>query len=107
MNNIDEFQVFVETTVATDMRNLDSYSTTGLAGEVGELFSALAKYHRGDYSEEEAFKRLRKELGDIQWFICRFATMNGWTMSEVLGELKDKLEDRQEKGTIKGDGDNR
>ena len=81
------------------------YSIIGLSGEVGELHSMLAKNIRD--GSEIYVDGLRKELGDILWFISAIATDYGLTLDEVANANNEKLKRRQINGTIKGSGDNR
>ena len=106
-NIADCYQVFTRTTVTYPKQNEGQYVTAGLVGEVGELLSAAAKYHRGDYDITEYRKRAKAEIGDILWFIARFADYYDWSLSEIMIENRDKLTDRMNRGVIKGDGDNR
>lgn len=106
-NLCDIYQQFTRTTVKYPKQNEGDYVTAGLVGEVGEFMSAAAKYHRGDYDLTEYRRRAKAELGDILWFVARLADYYQWTLSELMLENRDKLTDRMNRGTIKGDGDDR
>ncbi len=105
--DVDEYQDWTATTVIYTPKNEGDYLTAGLVGELGELFSAKAKYHRGDYESEECLGRIKAELGDIYWFLARICAFYGWSVSEVLEYNQAKLLGRQERGTLSGDGDGR
>lgn len=91
---------------------------TGLVGEVGELFSKIAKGIRKEKTEflnnnlvdgftEDEKHNIKSELGDCQWFIAGLAKTFGWTLEEVCQDNVDKLASRQLRGVIDGNGDNR
>jgi NTP pyrophosphatase (non-canonical NTP hydrolase) len=105
--HIDEYQIWTRTTVAYPEDAEAEYLTSGLVGEVGELYSAMAKFHRGDYDTDEAISRMFAEFGDILWFLARFADYYGWSMSELIDSNIRKLSKRKDEGTLKGDGDDR
>ncbi len=84
----------------------EMYARYNLMGEVGELFSLIAKSYRDglppDY--EELFL---KELGDILWHVAAIADDKGFSLDSVAQANIDKLEDRYQRGKIGGSGDTR
>lgn len=83
----------------------NAYLLPGLAGEVGELLSLFAKQVRdGKNSDPIA---IRKELGDILWFVATIAFYNGFSLQDVAGANLAKLQSRKDRGVIGGSGDNR
>lgn len=84
-----------------------NYPYFALVEEVGEFCGKIAKNMRGDRSAEETQALMQKEVGDILWNLSEICTLNGWSLSEIADKNIKKLTDRQEKGTIKGDGDAR
>lgn len=101
---------------------VDAYMLLNLAGEVGELFSKIAKQIRkgnAHFDENglirydlgegyEAFeKELQKEAGDVLWQLAGFCAAMGWTLDEVAQLNISKLASRQQRGVIDGSGDNR
>jgi len=83
----------------------DYYLLTGIQGEVGELSSLFAKAYRDE--KELPVEHIKKELGDILWFVSCMAHYWGWTLSDVAQTNLDKLESRKTRGVISGSGDNR
>jgi len=87
------------------------YLLTGLTAEVGELNNIIAKAARGDerYSDPDVVHDLAvKEIGDILWFIARFAEdVLDFRLDDIALLNLEKLRSRAVRGTIKGDGDNR
>lgn len=104
---MDSYEDVITNFAQWPAENSEEYLTYGLMGEVGEVMSAYAKYNRGDFDEEELTNRLGKELGDILFFVVMLAKHEGFTITELLTGNVDKLLDRFNNGTIKGDGDNR
>jgi NTP pyrophosphatase (non-canonical NTP hydrolase) len=82
-----------------------AYCVTGLCAECGEVADKVAKYYRGD--GELNRDGLKKELGDVLWFIAELSTHLGFDLDEVAQGNLDKLADRQKRKALKGNGDNR
>ena len=84
------------------------YLATGLAAEAGEVAGLIAKAIRGDYIGVGLDKgELIKELGDVLWFIAEFATEIDVDLEKIAEQNLVKLEDRQKRGKIQGNGNNR
>ena len=84
----------------------ERYALDGLVGEVGEIFSLLAKARR-DGKKDDHELMVKKELGDVLWFIAAIAADNGYTLSDIANSNIAKLYKRKENGTLQGSGDNR
>lgn len=83
------------------------YPFLGLAEEAGEVVGKIAKAIRGDYPLLSNKDDIIKELGDVCWMLAMCCSVVGWDMEEVMKKNIEKLTDRQNRGVIKGDGDNR
>lgn len=85
------------------------YPALGLAGEVGEACNRLKKVMRdsGGEPDGETLAVLRKELGDALWYFAALARELGLRLSDIAHENLLKLQDRQERGVLQGNGDNR
>jgi NTP pyrophosphatase (non-canonical NTP hydrolase) len=97
------------------------YAFTNLFAEAGEVASKIAKIQRGDkvnlshYSDlSDAIicnkiirEPILKELGDVLWQLSACCNELDVTLEEVAQMNLDKLGGRKERGTIKGDGDER
>ena len=103
--NLREYQRWTRSTVAYPKEVEGEYIGYGLLSEAGELAGALAKYHRGDFGYEEYSKRAKGELGDLLWFLARYADYSGWDLQVLLRDNVEKLTSRKKRGVIKGDGD--
>ena len=89
------------------------YPFLGLAEEVGELVGLVAKGERGDYpfeslgSHGKRSEALMKEAGDVLWQLSQCLKEMNISMQEVAEMNLKKLEDRQQRGVLRGFGDNR
>lgn len=91
-------------------QNLDYvYPALGLAEEAGEVSGKFAKAVRdeGGYISSERKEAIKKELGDVCWFIAELCTLMGFSLEDVMQHNIDKLTDRKSRNVIKGSGDNR
>ncbi len=83
----------------------------GLTGEVGELGEKLKKAIRDGEDPlsiiQKRDEKRKKELGDIEWYVTRIESDEGYAKGEVLQGNYDKLSTREEKGCLHGDGDDR
>ncbi|GAB4465139.1 MAG: nucleoside triphosphate pyrophosphohydrolase family protein [Anaerolineales bacterium] len=85
------------------------YPVLGLANEAGEVAGKIKKVFRdkGGEISEETRAALKAELGDVLWYLAQVATELGLTLDEIAEHNIEKLYSRLERGTIRGDGDNR
>ena len=83
----------------------------GLAGETGEVMEKIKKMIRdknGVFSPTpEDIAELKKELGDVLWYISALAFYNGIDLDDVARANLEKLRSRKERNQIHGSGDNR
>ncbi|MCB0089837.1 MAG: nucleoside triphosphate pyrophosphohydrolase family protein [Caldilineaceae bacterium] len=85
------------------------YPTLGLTNEAGEVAGKVKKLFRdkqGQISEEDR-QALKKELGDVLWYLAQICTELDLSLQEVAEANLVKLFDRLERGKIRGDGDER
>jgi NTP pyrophosphatase (non-canonical NTP hydrolase) len=89
------------------------YPALGMAGESGEAADKIKKFWRnfgvtdGAALTSEQKLALLKEVGDVLWYIAAIATELGHPLALVAELNLAKLQDRQERGVIKSEGDNR
>lgn len=89
------------------------YLFPGIAAEVGELCGVQAKFVRDNPISTDLFlwekkqEMLKKELGDILWFVAGIASNYQWKLEDIAKMNIDKLEDRRQRNMIQGSGDNR
>ena len=85
------------------------YPALGLAGEAGEVCEKIKKVMRdqnGHLTEGNA-QELSKELGDVLWYVAAIATEINMSLSAIAEDNMAKLQDRLDRGVLKGSGDNR
>lgn len=84
-----------------------SYVGLGLTNEAGEVAGKLKKVIRDNecFVSDDRRAAMIDELGDVLWYLARFADELGVTLSEVATVNLRKLRGRLERGTISGDGD--
>lgn len=85
------------------------YPCGKLCGEAGELNELIMKALRDDEGvfTEERFNAIKKELGDVLWYVAQIAHQLGISLADVAQENLDKLNDRKERGVIGGSGSDR
>lgn len=85
------------------------YPALGLAGEAGEVANKIKKIFRDDNGVITAEKReqLQKELGDVLWYLSQVASELELDLDEIAAGNLQQLASRKQRGTLKGDGDNR
>ena len=89
-----------------------SYTVLGLNGEAGEVAEKVKKIIRDSNSElEDAITKernnIKKELGDVLWYISAVAFEFGLSLEEVAIANVNKLKSRKERNKIQGSGDDR
>ncbi len=109
--NFNEYQKLASRTATFDDNKLDPlvYLTLGLAGESGEVVEKIKKVYRNDKGElsQEKKEDLKKELGDVLWYLSQMARVLEMEFDDVAKVNIEKLEDRQKRGVICSEGDNR
>ncbi len=104
-----EYQEIIKKTAVYPKEIGLPYCALGLCGEAGEVAEKVKKLYRdsGGVITEEFRQALKKELGDVQWYITATANEVGLTLEEIMEANYNKLIKRRETGTLHGDGDNR
>lgn len=105
----NEYQDLAKTTAIypTDYRLL--YPVLGLSGETGEIAEKVKKVIRdkGGIVTDEFKDDLKKELGDVLWYLSAIASDLNLTLDEIATANYEKLKSRQERNKLQGSGDNR
>lgn len=85
-----------------------AYDGLGL-GEAGEVQGKIKKIIRdaGGFITLEHIEEIKKELGDILWYISSMCDNLGIKMEDVADANIEKLKSRRDRGTLHGSGDNR
>src|SRR5690606_21088215 len=72
------------------------YPALGLNGEAGEVAEKIKKYWRDGGNRAEATLAIKKELGDVLWYVSEVARCWGIDLQDVAESNIRKLSDRQE-----------
>jgi NTP pyrophosphatase (non-canonical NTP hydrolase) len=109
-----EFKEYQEdakkTAIYAGVLNKDyAYLVLGMVGETGEVAEKIKKILRdkqGIITEHDQTE-LRKELGDVLWYLSNLATELGLSMDDIAKLNIEKVMSRKERNVIHGQGDNR
>lgn len=108
-----EFKEYQEKSKRTakypDIGNNFIYPTLGLSGEAGEVAEKIKKVIRdkGGKIDEETRELIKKELGDVLWYVSQLATELGLSLDDIANHNIEKLLSRLERDKINGSGDMR
>ena len=93
----NEYQRLAARTIAKNLRNdeIESHALHGMVGEIGEFHSLYQKSYQGHVID---MAHLKKELGDLLWFIAEYCTAMDWTLEEIAQMNIDKLKARYPEG---------
>lgn len=98
VDSLDDYQAEARKTAAAlpDGHDARILSVLGLVGEAGEAAEIVKKwYGQGHELDTEA---LKKELGDILWYLAAAASANGWSLSVIASWNIAKLRARYPEG---------
>ena len=95
---INEYQKLAMTTLNPELSKKDVLinSVMGLCGESGEAIDIVKKWLAQGHELDK--DRLRKELGDIAWYLAEAATALDLSLEEILKANIEKLERRYPEG---------
>ena len=102
-----EFDLF-ETTL--DLNNPGFMEKVlGLVGEAGETADKIKKIVRdkGGRANTEDIEAIKKELGDVLWYVANVARYLRIPLSEVAEGNIEKLSSRKARNKLHGEGDER
>jgi len=105
----DHYQEIAATTAIYPKNIALLYLGLKLCGEAGEVSEQIAKAYRDDNGiiTPQRSEKLLKELGDVLWYLSETARQLNMQLSHVAMTNHVKLADRQRRGALKGEGDNR
>jgi NTP pyrophosphatase (non-canonical NTP hydrolase) len=107
MTTLNDYQALATATAIFPEEVALPYLSLGLASEAGEVAGKIKKVLRGDYELALVKGQLRKELGDVLWYLAVLAEELDISLEILAQENLNKLRDRKRNGTIQGDGDDR
>jgi NTP pyrophosphatase (non-canonical NTP hydrolase) len=85
------------------------YPVLGLVGESGEVAEKIKKILRdkGGRLDSTSREDIKKELGDILWYMAALCDELSLDMSDVAATNLQKRESRLKRGKVRGSGDDR
>jgi NTP pyrophosphatase (non-canonical NTP hydrolase) len=101
-SKIDKFAIYPDANSGNT--NELSYLALGLGGETGEVLEKTKKFIRDNKFDKA---EVAKELGDVLWYLTRYANAIGYDLEEIAEMNVDKLQSRLERNVLGGEGDNR
>ena len=103
----NEYQRLAMTTLNPELSKKDVLinSVMGLCGESGEAIDIVKKWLA--HGHELDREHLKKELGDIAWYLAEAATALDMDLEEILQANIDKLKKRYPQGFSAADSINR
>lgn len=107
---MNEYQVSAKKFINNDLDRLDweHHALHGIVGEIGELHSIYQKIYQGHEFDKA---HIKKELGDIMWFLAEYVTAMGWDLDDIARTNIKKLSARypdgftEERSLHRKDGD--
>ena len=105
----DDYQKFTDETDVYPKKENNFVYTLGLVGEAGEVAEKVKKIIRDDggIMNSDTKSDIVRELGDVLWYITRFAKMLGFSLEQVAAMNIEKLQSRKDRNKLHGAGDNR
>jgi len=72
------------------------FPVLGLVGEAGEVAEKIKKVLRDNEGkiEEEQKKEIKKELGDVLWYLSQLATELGLSLTDIAAYIDLSLRNR-------------
>ena len=108
--NFNEYQKLARQTAIYPKEYSIIYPALGLAGETGEVCEKIKKVLRdkeGEFLSKTFREDVIRECGDIFWYLANLAYDLEIDLDIIAQTNIAKLQDRQNRGTLKGSGDNR
>ena len=108
MYRFDEYQRYI--------RRFDRYPKNsrfhdlvhGLCSEAGEVAGVAKKVDRDNITDTLAIReKITNELGDVLWYVAMIAEHFRLPLYVIASANVQKLSERERKGTLHGDGDDR
>ena len=100
-----DYSKWVEKKIITEGQERLVENILGLVGESGEVAEKIKKMIRDNsrFSPED----IVKELGDVVFYATALANFYGYNLTSMLTMNVEKLDSREQRGVLKGSGDNR
>jgi len=104
---LDEYQTLAMKTLnqKLDKKDILINGVMGLCGESGEAIDIVKKHLAQGHDLDK--EHLKKELGDIAWYLAETATALDTSLEEIFQMNLDKLKERYPGGFAEKDSRNR
>lgn len=96
-STLNGYQQAAARTISRDLTlsEIETHALHGMVAEIGELHGLYQKVYQGHQADDV---HLKKELGDLLWFIAEYCTACDWSLAEVAQMNIDKLKRRYPDG---------
>lgn len=93
----NEYQKLAARTINKKLNMTDQmyHALFGMVGEIGEIHSIFQKRYQGHQID---IGHVKKEVGDLLWFVAELCTAMGWDLDDVMQLNIDKLKARYPEG---------
>lgn len=90
---LNEYQRLASRTMNWNLADdeTEMHALHGMASEVGEIHGLFQKVYQGHKIDA---MHLKKEVGDLMWFVAEFCTANNWDLDDVCEMNISKLKAR-------------
>jgi len=97
-----EYQESCRTTAIYPKKDAIAYLSLGLVSEAGEVAGKVKKQIR-DGTESN----IASEIGDVLWYCAMLSSELNVNLGKIMEDNLRKLNDRKQRGTLRGSGDSR
>jgi NTP pyrophosphatase (non-canonical NTP hydrolase) len=104
--NFEDYQAQAKKTAVYPTSYVLVYPALGLAGEAGEFANKVKKLLR-DGAQLTTRQALLDELGDVLWYLAACASDLEANLNDIALNNIQKLQSREQRGVVKGSGDDR
>lgn len=89
----NQYQRLAARTINNDLTDVEKelHALHGMVGEIGEIHSIYQKTFQGHKFDKT---HVKKELGDLLWFVAEYCTVMGWELDDIMQLNIDKLKAR-------------
>lgn len=84
-----------------------AYTALKFTGELGETVEKIGKAYRDNRGKIKDEEKFLLELGDVLFYLTKFAQLHGKSLDDIIKMNIKKLKDRKAAGTLRGEGDDR
>ena len=105
--DLNTYKNYTKQTAFYPKKKAIEYLSLGLTSEAGEVAGVVKKMIRDNIDPAIAEPKLKKEIGDVFWYLIRLCDELDCNPEEILDLNIKKLLDRQQRNKLSGDGDDR